>query len=135
MRSKVAKRIIDKTPEETKIFVELYTEIVLRINHLLKKKKYSQKNLADQLGKRPSEINKWLISEHNFTIKSLAKLQVELGEPIINIPGNSAFLSKEGKKKEFTVYKNPRINTDVEFKKSIDRVKTSDSAQTLANVS
>ena len=135
MRSKVAKRIIDKTPEETKIFVELYAEIVLRINYLLKKKGYSQKNLADELGKRPSEVNKWLCSEHNFTIKSLAKLQAEFGEPIINVPRNTAFTSIEGKKKEFTVYKNPKINTDVKFKKSIDRVKTSDSPQTLANVS
>lgn len=135
MRSKIAKRIIDKTPEETKVFVELYTEIVLRINHLLKKKGYSQKNLADELGKRPSEVNKWLCSEHNFTIKSLAKLQAQLGEPIINIPRNSAFISKEGKKKEFTVYKNTKIKTDVTFKKSIDRVKASSSSQILANVS
>ena len=135
MRSKVAKRIQDKTPEETKIFVDLYTDIVLRINYLLKQKKYTQKNLADQMGKRPSEVNKWLISEHNFTIKSLAKLQAELGEPIINIPRNIVFNSNEGKKKEFTVYKNPKINTDVKFKKSIDRVKPSNFSQTFANVS
>jgi transcriptional regulator with XRE-family HTH domain len=33
--------------------------------------------------KRPSEINKWLKGNHNLTLKTLAKLEAELGEPII----------------------------------------------------
>jgi len=33
--------------------------------------------------KKPSEINKWLKGNHNLTLKTLAKLEAELGEPII----------------------------------------------------
>jgi transcriptional regulator with XRE-family HTH domain len=38
------------------------------------------------MGKKPSEISKWLNGEHNFTLRSLAKLEAELGEPIITVP-------------------------------------------------
>ena len=46
----------------------------------------TQKDLADKLNKKPSEINKWLKGEHNYTLKSIARLQVELGEAIIAVP-------------------------------------------------
>jgi transcriptional regulator with XRE-family HTH domain len=85
MRSKVARRIQDETPEEVRIFVRQYTDIVLRINQILQAKGYTQKDLADRMKKKPSEINKWLKGNHNLTLKTLAKLEAELGEPIIHI--------------------------------------------------
>jgi transcriptional regulator with XRE-family HTH domain len=83
MRSKVAKQILDETPEEVRIFVRQYTSIVMRINQILEAKGYTQKDLADRMQKKPSEINKWLKGNHNLTLKTLAKLEAELGEPII----------------------------------------------------
>lgn len=83
MRSKVAKRILEETPEEVRIFVRQYTDIVMRINQILKAKGYTQKDLAEKMNKKPSEINKWLKGNHNLTLKTLAKLEAELGEPII----------------------------------------------------
>ncbi|HTI09700.1 MAG TPA: helix-turn-helix transcriptional regulator [Puia sp.] len=83
MRSEVAKRIQQETPEEVRIFTRQYTDIVLRINQLLKEKGYTQKDLAKKLNKNPSEINKWLKGNHNLTLKTIAKLEAELGEPII----------------------------------------------------
>jgi transcriptional regulator with XRE-family HTH domain len=83
MRSKIAKKIQDETPEELRIFVRQYTDIVVRINEILHSKGYSQKELAGRMNKRPSEINKWLKRPHNLTLKTLAKLEAELGEPII----------------------------------------------------
>lgn len=93
MRSKVAKRIQDETPEEVRIFVRQYTDIVVRINELMQVRGYTQKDLAQRMQKKPSEINKWLKGNHNLTLKTLAKLEAELGEPIIFIPGqkNLAF--------------------------------------------
>lgn len=85
MRSKVAKRIQSETPEEVRIFVRQYTDIVVRINELLKAKGYTQKDLAEKLNKRPSEINKWLKGNHNLTLKTIAKLEAQLGEPIIYV--------------------------------------------------
>jgi transcriptional regulator with XRE-family HTH domain len=83
MRSKVAKKIQEETPEEVRIFVRQYTDIVVRINHLMQTKGYTQKFLAQKMNKKPSEINKWLKGNHNLTLKTLAKLEAELGEPII----------------------------------------------------
>lgn len=85
MRSKVAKRIQEETPEEIRIFVRQYTDIVIRINQILQKKGYTQKDLALKMNKKPSEINKWLKGNHNLTLKTIAKLEAELGEPIIQI--------------------------------------------------
>jgi transcriptional regulator with XRE-family HTH domain len=83
MRSKVAQRILDETPSEVRIFVRQYTDIVLRINELLLEKGYTQKDLALKMNKKPSEINKWLKGNHNLTLKTLAKLEAELGAPLI----------------------------------------------------
>jgi ribosome-binding protein aMBF1 (putative translation factor) len=96
MRSNVAKKIQDETPEEVRIFVRQYTDIVLRINQILLAKGYTQKDLADRMKKKPSEINKWLKGNHNLTLKTLAKLEAELGEPIISI--STAQLRKGPKK-------------------------------------
>jgi len=65
MRSKVAKRIQNETPEDVRIFVRQYTDIVIRINEILRAKGYTQKDLAIKLKKKPSEINKWLKGNHN----------------------------------------------------------------------
>jgi transcriptional regulator with XRE-family HTH domain len=87
MRSKVAERILATTPEEVKIFARLYGDLVVKIHGILKEKGYSQKLLAEKLDKKPSEIHKWLSGEHNFTLRSIAKLQAELGESLLEVPG------------------------------------------------
>lgn len=83
MRSKISSKILDETPEEVRIFVRWYTDIVVRVNQLLLAKGYTQKDLAVKMKKKPSEINKWLKGNHNLTLKTLAKLEAELGAPII----------------------------------------------------
>jgi len=86
MRSKILQQVLDQTPEDVDIFVRLYADLVIRINHLIKQKGYNQKLLAEKLGKRPSEIHKWLNGDHNFTLRSIAKLQAELGEVLLEVP-------------------------------------------------
>ena len=91
MRSKVAQKILSETPKEVEEFVRLYGDIVFRVNELLKLKGLTQKDLANRLDKSPSEISKWLKGQHNFTLRSIAKLQAELGEPILHIPITHGF--------------------------------------------
>jgi transcriptional regulator with XRE-family HTH domain len=69
----------------------MYGNIVVRVHELIKEKNLTQKALAEGMGKKPSEISKWLNGEHNFTLRSLAKLEAELGEPIITVPKWKAF--------------------------------------------
>ncbi|MFZ4752817.1 MAG: helix-turn-helix domain-containing protein [Chitinophagaceae bacterium] len=86
MRSKVAQRILENTPEHIRISTHWYADLMVLISNTLKQNKISQKELATNLGKQPSEISKWLKGEHNFTLSSLAKLQAELGVTLIEIP-------------------------------------------------
>lgn len=89
MRSKTVDKLLKSTPREVEIFVDLYADLVVRINQLLREKGMTKKELAETLGKHPSEISKWLNGEHNFTLKSLAKLSAELGEPLLEVPQKS----------------------------------------------
>ncbi|MGZ5244088.1 MAG: helix-turn-helix domain-containing protein [Bacteroidia bacterium] len=89
MRSKIAERMLAKMPEDIKIFTDKYADLVVRINAILKEKGYTQKSLADKLDKKPSEIHKWLSGEHNFTLRSIAKLEAELGETLIEVSKSS----------------------------------------------
>lgn len=75
-----------KVSDETRAEFNLSFEIADRIGALLKKKGISQKELAAMMGKRESEISKWLTGRHNFTIKTLASISLALGEPIVNVP-------------------------------------------------
>jgi transcriptional regulator with XRE-family HTH domain len=117
MRSKVFQRILDKTPEDVKIFTRHYGDLVVRINSLLKEKGYSQKDLAEKLDKKPSEISKWLKGEHNFTLRSLAKLEAELGAPLFYVPKTKSFQSSGGIKTSFTVYRNVQTKQAIDYSK------------------
>lgn len=86
MRSKIFQEILDETPEDVEIFVRLYADLVVRINQLLRENNISKKELAEKMDKKPSEISKWLSGKHNFTLRSLAKLSAELGEPLLEVP-------------------------------------------------
>lgn len=86
MRSEVFQRILDNTPKDVEIFVDWYADLVVRINQLLRENKISKKELAKRMDKQPSEISKWLNGEHNFTLRSLAKLSAQLGEPLLEVP-------------------------------------------------
>lgn len=70
------------TPERT-AFIKMSVEITKRIQELMKARGLSQNDLAKALDKSPSEISKWLSGMHNFTLRSIAKLETVLDAPII----------------------------------------------------
>jgi len=90
MRSKTVDRLLKSTPKDVEIFVDLYADLVVRINQILHEKDLTRKDLAEMLEKKPSEISKWLSGDHNFTLRSLAKLSAELGEPLLEVPKKKA---------------------------------------------
>jgi transcriptional regulator with XRE-family HTH domain len=57
-----------------------------RIAYLLKKHEITQRQLAERLGKRESEVSKWLSGSHNFTQSTLTKISCAIGESIYLIP-------------------------------------------------
>ncbi len=65
--------------------VRLNMEIANRIYDLLQAKNMTQRELAMLMGKRESEISRWLTGSHGFTTTTLAKIAAALGEPIIQV--------------------------------------------------
>lgn len=115
MKSKVAEQMMAKMPQDVKIFVDKYADIVVRVNQLLKEKNFTQKDLAEKMEKNPSEISKWLGGNHNFTLKSIAKLEAELGETILYVPKRLTFQSISEKKMHFTVKMNDQVKITSDF--------------------
>ena len=71
--------------KDVDISVRQSFDIVDRIHEILAKQGKEQKDLARLLGKKESEISKWMSGTHNFTINTLAKIQAVLGESIIHV--------------------------------------------------
>lgn len=85
-RAKVSLRelLSDIKPEE-RAEARLSFQISNRIDALMHERCLSKKQLADAIGKRPSEITRWLSGEHNFTISTLAMLSSFFGKPIVKV--------------------------------------------------
>lgn len=75
--------VLENTNNESKLFVSRSLAIANQILVLLDKKGLKQKDLANMLGKKEAEISRWLTGFHNFTVKSIAKIENALGEQII----------------------------------------------------
>lgn len=121
MRSKIAKRILDKTPEETRIFVRKYGDIVMRVHQLLKERGITQKQLAASMEKSPSEISKWLSGEHNFTLRSIARLEAELGVDLIYIPKRDSFHVRLNKTISAVAEPQKPVGKQVKFRPSAEK--------------
>ncbi|MCB0566333.1 MAG: helix-turn-helix transcriptional regulator [Phaeodactylibacter sp.] len=85
MASKYFDKAAHKISPESKRFTELSFDLVDRIHALLENQNRTQRDLADKMGKQESEISKWLAPGHNFTLKTLIKLEIALGHPVITV--------------------------------------------------
>lgn len=115
MKSKILQRLLDETPKELKIFVDKYTDLVIRINQILNEKGINQRELAIKLDKQPSEISKWLSGDHNFTLRSISKLEAELGESLLEVPKKNEQIHfvEGGYVKSFNLFINTNTKSEV----------------------
>lgn len=74
-----------KVPQKTKIEVGLNMDIANKISRILKERNLRQKDFAAMMGKKESEISRWLSGTQGFTTASIAKITEVLGEQIIQI--------------------------------------------------
>jgi transcriptional regulator with XRE-family HTH domain len=79
-------KILDETPVHEKILFQMSIDVATQIMDILEEKGMRQKDLAERLGKTEAEVSKWMSGLHNFTFKTVAKIQAELGEKIIMTP-------------------------------------------------
>lgn len=60
-------------------FVANRMALASRINEAIKMRGWSQKQFAEAMNKKPSEISKWLSGTHNFTTDTLWQIEKVLG--------------------------------------------------------
>lgn len=81
----------DKLTEPTTEKAEndcLTNNIIKYIREILDKKGLKQKDLARLMGKKESEVSKWMKGNHNFTLDTISIIEKALGESIVSIPGD-----------------------------------------------
>lgn len=72
-------------PSDIKHEIDLEFAISDRINSLMTERGLTKLEFAKALGKRPSEVTKWLSGQHNFTIRTIALLSSFFGKPLIQV--------------------------------------------------
>lgn len=77
---------LDGLPSESKLFVDLSMNIAHVVHLLMEAKGMKQKDLAEGMGKSEAEISKILGGMQNLTLRTIAKLEVALGEQIVQVP-------------------------------------------------
>lgn len=77
--------ILGSIPNNIQREVNLSFDISDRIDFLMKERGLTKKQFAEALGRRPSEITKWLSGQHNFTVATLSMLSTFFGKSIITV--------------------------------------------------
>lgn len=81
--------ILDKIRKARAKYVDLFVDHTFdlseRIQIILDKKGIDQKTLAKMLNKSEPEISKWMSGTHNYTLKTIAKIEEALEERLIQI--------------------------------------------------
>ena len=97
-------------------FVSKNLEIVNKVRLALEDKGWSKTQLAKEMGKRPSEVSKWLSGMHNLTLKSIIKMENALGIDLIytNLPedANYTVVGVIDLEKAHKAYKEQKENTN-----------------------
>ena len=79
------RKMLESAPADIKAEIDLSFAVSDRIDALMNERGLSKKQFSDALGRRPSEITKWLSGQHNFTLSTLAMLSSFFGQPIITV--------------------------------------------------
>ena len=74
----------DAIPADVKREFEISYLLAARLDAALKEKGITQKQFAKMLGKRESEVSRWLTGRHNFTLRTIALIETKLATNLIN---------------------------------------------------
>lgn len=74
---------LDKVTPEIKKEMDWSAEIVKRIEQILEEKGITHRELASRIGCNETQIVRWTRGFPNYTLSTLAKLSVALGEDLI----------------------------------------------------
>lgn len=72
-------------PAEITKQTELSFSVADKIQEVLSSKGWSQKQFAHKMKKTEAEVSVWLSGQHNFTLRTIARISVTLGVDILKI--------------------------------------------------
>lgn len=78
-------QMLAAVPADIQQEVDLEVAISNRINDLMTQRGLSKLEFAQALGKRPSEVTKWLSGQHNFKVRTIALLSAFFVESLIHV--------------------------------------------------
>lgn len=95
--------LYENTPSDTFDLVAKRMDLAARIDKAIKMKGWTQKQFADAMHKKPSEISRWLSGTHNFTTDTLWQIEQVLDiqllttaeAPPANLDAMQQFISNE----------------------------------------
>ena len=85
IQNQLFRQCLAAIPEEQQVEFELSFGIAERTSEILKSKGLTQKDFARLLGKRESEISKWMTGRHNFTTQTIARIETALGDKVLMV--------------------------------------------------
>ncbi|MCB0745024.1 MAG: helix-turn-helix transcriptional regulator [Ignavibacteriae bacterium] len=92
-------RVLDKIRKYRSKYVDIFVDYTFdlssRIQFLLDQNSMDQKDLAKALGKNESEISKWLSGSHNFTLKTVARIEDVLGNKLLEVVKDEVIIKEE----------------------------------------
>ena len=83
INSKIFQEQLEKVTPEIKKEMDWSAEIVKRIEQILEEKGITHRDLASRIGCNETQIVRWTRGFPNYTLSTLAKLSVALGEDLI----------------------------------------------------
>lgn len=69
---------------EIESFIKKNLAISEKVRLAMEKKGWKSQDLAQAMGKSPSEVSKWLSGMHNLTLKSIIKMEQALGISLLH---------------------------------------------------
>lgn len=85
MKKTMFDKLVEKIPYSTKKLVQKQGEIAVQIFKILKDNKITQKEFAKNVNMKDSQLSKILAGNANLTLKTITKIEAELGIDIIHI--------------------------------------------------
>lgn len=85
-KSTLFEQLLSKVPSDVKRFVRKQGEMAVQIGSILKVKGITQKELAQTIGMKESQLSKILAGNANCTLKTITKIENALNEDIITVP-------------------------------------------------
>ncbi len=86
MSKSTFERLLEEVPSIRRRFVRMQGDIATQIHKLLEEKGWTQRRLADEMGKRESHISRILSGGGNPTIKTIVEFEEALDAEILVAP-------------------------------------------------